>query len=212
MLCQVPRPRTHDDSLRRRLLDEGGRLLSAEGPGAVTTRRLAARAGTSSSAVYNLFGDKPALIRAMFAEGFRRLARHLATVPATDDPAADLVALGQAFRASARASPHLYHLMFGAPFPDVRPGEAEAREAQATFQTLVVAVRRCLAARVIGPADPQDVAIVLFALVDGLARLELDGWLGDAEAADRRWDMALRATLRGLAREGPERPPSDTAP
>lgn len=196
----MPRPRTHDEKLRLRLLDEGGRLLAGEGPAALTTRGLAERAQTSSSAVYTLFGDKSGLIRAMFVEGFRRLARRFAEVDRTDSPLADLAALGEAFRANARANPHLYDLMFGNPFPDVQPEDSEAQEAMASFEALVDAVQRCLDEGVIPAAtDAGDVAMVLFGLVQGLASLELKGWLGSPEEADRRWALALDAPLHGLS-------------
>jgi AcrR family transcriptional regulator len=191
----VARPRTHDDTLRIRLLDEGGQLLAAEGPGALTTRRLAMRAGTSSSAVYNLFGDKSGLVRAMFAEGFSRLARRFAELQPTADPRGDLIALGRAFRANALANPHLFDLMFGAPFPDFRPHETESRESFSTFQSLVDSVRRCIIAGVLAPADPLDWALVLSAQVSGLASMEIKGWLGTRKEADRRWDLALGAAF-----------------
>lgn len=209
ILGQVPRPRTHDETLRVRLLDEGGRLLAAEGPAALTIRRLTERAGTSSSAVYSLFGDKPGLLRAMFVEGFRRLARRFAELPRTDDPVTDLQALGRAFRANALANPHLYDLMFRSPFPGLDLPVEDCEEALATFQVLVSAVRRCLEAGVIARADPEDVALMLFGLVDGLAGLELRGWLGEPETAGRRWELALSAALRGLQRPNGERTAPD---
>jgi AcrR family transcriptional regulator len=190
-MCQVARPRTHDDALRIRLLDEGGRLLAAEGPPALTTRRLAKQSGTSSSAVYNLFGDKSGLVRAMYAEGFVRLARRFAELQPTADPLGDLIALGRAFRANAVANPHLYDLMFGSPFPDLRHTVSDSRESLSTFQALVDAVQRCMDAGVIARADALDLAMVLFAQVNGLAAMEIKGWLGTLEEADRRWDLAL---------------------
>ena len=175
-------------------------IVAGEGPAALTTRGVADRAQTSSSAVYTLFGDKPGLIRAMFVEGFRRLARRFAEVDRTDRPLDDLAALGEAFRANARANPHLYDLMFGNPFPDVQPEDSEAREAMASFEVLVDAVRRCLDEGLI-PAgtDVDDVAMMLFGLVQGMASLELKGWLGSPEEADRRWALALGAPLKGLS-------------
>ena len=194
----MARPRTHDEKLRVRLLDEGGRILAGEGPAALTTRALAERAETSSSAVYALFGDKAGLVRAMFVEGFRRLIGRFAEIQRTDDPLADLEAMGRAFRANALANPHLYDLMFGCPFPDFRPEEDEAREAQGAFEALVEAVTRCRDAGAIAPADPVDAATTLFGLVHGLSNLELRGWLGSPEEADRRWALAFRMIRQGL--------------
>jgi len=194
----MARPRTHDHELRARLLEEGGRILAVEGPGALTTRRLAEASGTSTSAVYTLFGDKAGLVRAMFSEGFRRLAAWFAEVPRTDDPKADLLALALAYRANALANPNLYDLMFGCPFPDTRPTPEEERESIRTFLTLVEMVERAQQAGGIGGGDPYDVAVALFALVHGLASLELKGWLGAGQEAATRWDGALQATVDGL--------------
>ena len=58
----MPRPKTHDDALRRRLLERAGELLSTEGPGAVSLRKIATDVNTSTTAVYSLFGGKPALL------------------------------------------------------------------------------------------------------------------------------------------------------
>ncbi|MFG1749106.1 TetR/AcrR family transcriptional regulator [Streptosporangium sandarakinum] len=194
----MARPRTHDyDELRRDLLDAAGRLLSQEGPQALSTRRLAQEVGTSTKAVYNLFGDKAGLLRAMFLEGFARLADEFAAVPAHDDPEADLMALGQAYRAAALANPHLYELMFGRPIAGFRPDEAALARIQGTFDTLIRAVARCIDSGRFAPADPHDVAVHLNALVHGLTSLELAGSLGPRGQADRHWRIALEAAFRG---------------
>jgi AcrR family transcriptional regulator len=136
----------------------------------------------------------------MFAEGFIRLASRFAAVQPTADPRADLTTLGRAFRANAIANPHLFDLMFGSPFPDFRPSLSDSREAFSTFQALIDSVVRCMDAGVIAPADPLDLAIVLSAQVSGLAGMEIKGWLGSPEEADRRWDLALGLALDGRAR------------
>jgi AcrR family transcriptional regulator len=142
--------------------------------------------------VYTLFGDKRGLIRAMYAEGFHRLARRFAELEPTADPLRDLIALGRAFRANALANPHLFDLMFGSPFPDFRES-GNSPESFSTFQALVDSVRRCMEAEVIPSGDPLDLALVLSAQVSGLAGMEIKGWLGTPAEADRRWDLALGA-------------------
>src|SRR4051794_28582838 len=111
----MPRPREYDDELRVRLLEAAARLLHEEGPHAITTRRVAAAVGTSTTAIYSLIGPKDELIRAMHHEGFSRLAAHLARVPRTDDARGDLQRLGQAYQDMAVESPHLYNVMFSCP-------------------------------------------------------------------------------------------------
>jgi AcrR family transcriptional regulator len=173
-------------------------LLAEQGPAALTVRRLAERAGTSPSAVYGLFGDKGGLVEEMFHEGFRRLATRFAQIGHTDDPLADLRALGEAFRDNARANPHLYDLMFGHLFPQFDPAERIQTFAMATFQALVDAVQRCTDAGLLGGGEAMGIASILFAQVHGLASLELAGWLGPAEQADRVWQSALGVTMDGL--------------
>ena len=58
-LPPVPRPKVHDAALRARLLECAGATLSTRGLAALSLRTLAADVGTSTTAVYALFGGKP---------------------------------------------------------------------------------------------------------------------------------------------------------
>src|SRR3989337_1764327 len=100
--------------VRRRLLEAAALLLAEDGPDALTARRLASAAQTSTMAVYTHFGGMPALVKEIVAEGFTRLDAHQAAVPPTDDPLADLYDLAMAYRRNALENPHLYAVMFGA--------------------------------------------------------------------------------------------------
>jgi AcrR family transcriptional regulator len=71
------------EALRGELLAVAGRLLETGGTGAVTTRAVAAGAGTSLAAVNELFGGKAGLVRALFGEGVARLAADLRALAAT---------------------------------------------------------------------------------------------------------------------------------
>jgi len=194
----MPRPRNRDYAeLRRDLVDAGGRLLAEEGPSALSTRRVAQQVGVSTTAVYSLFGDKAGLVREMFLAGFERLAEAFGAVSRTDDPLADLLALGTAYRTSAMANPHLYELMFGRPVPEFTPDAEAGERIQPTFDALITAVARCVEAGVMKGA-PEDVAVQLNALVHGLSSLELRGALGPPDAAKGHWDRAIGSMVRGL--------------
>jgi len=117
----MARPRTHDEALRLKLLDRAGELIAADGPKALSLRKLAADAGTSTTAVYSLFGSKPDLVNALYTEGFRRFGARMAGTALTGDPVEDLVALGSAYRASALADPNLYGIMFTRSVPGFEP-------------------------------------------------------------------------------------------
>src|SRR5262245_29322108 len=108
----MARPKEYDDDLRTRLLDAASRVLAAEGPAAVSIRRVASEVGTSTTAIYSLIGSKEELVRQMYLEGFRRFAQHLDGVPEHPDPLEHLAALGDAYLENAIENPSLYLVMF----------------------------------------------------------------------------------------------------
>lgn len=188
----------HDDAVRRRLLEVTGEVVSTAGADAVTVRDVAARAGTSASAVYALFGSRDALLRAVADEGYRRFADHLAAAARTGDPATDLLALGLAYRASALADPHFYRVMFASAGGPVaagsQPGPVTER---ATFRVLRDAV-----ARVAG-GDADEAALALWAQVHGLVSLELSGLMpGGPDERAERYARVLRAVGPALLGSG----------
>jgi AcrR family transcriptional regulator len=194
----VARPKLHDQVLRIRLLDTAAALLSSEGPDALSLRRLSAEAGTSTSAVYALFGGKPGILRALFIEGFTRFGAHLDKVKPSDDPLTDLLALGHAYRAGALADPHLYAVMFGSPVPGFEPAPRDYAHAETTFIPLLDTVRRAIAAGLLRDADPGLIATALWANVHGLVSLELRGAMpAGAVAPGALFEAAIRANLDG---------------
>ena len=88
------------DGVGRALLAAAHRLLAEDGPSALTVRRLAAAAGVSTMNVYSRFGGKDGVVEELFVDGFRRLSAQMAHAPVTDDPFADLSAVGTATDAS----------------------------------------------------------------------------------------------------------------
>lgn len=179
----------YDDAVRRRLLEAASAAVSRSGPDSVSLRRVAEEAGTTTAAVYTLFGSREVLVDAVVAEGFRRFGAHLDAVEETDDPGADLFALGVAYRRSALAEPHFYRAMFDQPVP---PGRDDL--AGPTFGRLQSAAARVLG-RPAGEPSARELALRLWALVHGLVGLELGGHLpGDDAERARRFEDALRWT------------------
>jgi len=194
----VPRPKLHDDALRVRLLDIAGAMVTAGGPNALSLRKLAAEAGTSTTAVYSLFGGKAEVLRALFVEAFTRFGAHQNAVTPSEDPLADILALGRAYRASATTDPHLYAVMFGAPAPGFDPTPQDWKHAEATFTPLLDAVRRAVAAGLLRDVDPGLIATALWANVHGLVSLELGRALPpQAGAPSEIFEAAIRANLNG---------------
>lgn len=179
-----------------RLLDEAGRLLSEEGPAALSLRRLAADVGTSTSAVYSLFGGKPELMRAVYLEASQRFGHQLSSVARTDDPLGDLARLGLAYREFAIGNPHLYAVLFSRPMPEFEPDDEARDTAWNSFNALTTMVQAGIDAGLLVD-DPNAVTWGMWAIVHGLVSLELEGNLpDDVDPAERFMTVAL-ANLRG---------------
>jgi AcrR family transcriptional regulator len=197
----MARPAVHGEETRIRLVEEAARILHTEGPHALTTRRVAAEAGTTTNALYRLIGGKEELLRAMYREGFERLAAAFAAVPRTDDPVADLYGIGAAYLAHALANPHLYEVMFACPAPEFDSTDEDRTFALSTFETNIAAVARCVdAGQLYG--DPLMIATELWCVSHGVASLALAGMI-PAEQAGAIHDQLAAAVFIGLSTPPP---------
>ncbi|MCW2796911.1 TetR/AcrR family transcriptional regulator [Nocardioides sp.] len=181
-----------DDELRRRLLETAARLLGEEGPSALSTRRLAREAGTSTMAVYTHFGGMPALVREVVAEGFARLYAHVDEVSPTGDALEDLRQMAVAYRANALENPHLYAVMFGtASLGGYRLHEDEMGVGLAAFSQLMGGVERAMDSGALRRDDPAAVAGQMWAALHGYVMLELAGLLRPIHDPESRllWPM-----------------------
>ena len=191
------RPREHDDDTREQLLVAAGQLLATDGPAALSIRRLADEVGTSTRAIYSLFGSKEGVVREMFVAGFEGLGQAFDEVGRPDDPVEELRALGLAYRRSALDRPHLYAVMFDCPVPEFTPSEADDAFALARLERLQSAVARAVdVGAVVG--NDMEITFALWGLVHGLASLELSGVPAGLDA-DAVWAQALGAMLAGVA-------------
>ncbi len=203
-MSRVPRPRIHDDDLRRRLLEVAATTLADQGPHRLTLRSVAAAAGTSTSAIYSLFGSKAVLLRGLYVEGFSRFAAALNAVPGRDElgPMDRLDALFEAYLEFAFANPSFYGMMFGKPLPDLDPTEEEVAAALGTLQVLIDALQDAVdEGHLTGPAD--EGAMELWATTHGVAALAIAGMLGEPEEAAAFGRAAARTMLAGLATPRP---------
>jgi AcrR family transcriptional regulator len=213
-------------SVRDEMLHAAVGLLDDQGPDALQTRKVAGAAGTSTMAVYTHFGGMRGLIAEVAEEGLRQFDAAL-TVPQTDDPVADLFAVGAAYRRYAIERPHMYRLMFGstsahginAPAHNVLTlTVAEIEERYPSFAHVVRGVHRCMLAGRIGAdstADPDaeaasDEAIVataaqFWALIHGFVMLELAGYYGADGAAVAPVLGSMTSKLLVALGDSPER-------
>lgn len=194
---------------REALLDAASEMLVHGGPDAISLRKLAAKVGTSTMAVYTAFGGKEGLVTALFEEAFDRLAALEQAVPRNAEPLLWLADLARAYRSFALKNPSYYALMISATLPvpaslrHALPdgGEPAARSItrHPSYRTLLDAVEACVAEGSF-PADIESeiLADALWAAVHGLSSLELAGFHASAAAAEKRFHVTAEAVLRGL--------------
>jgi AcrR family transcriptional regulator len=155
-------------------------LLDAEGPQALTMRRIADALGIKAPSLYKHVPDKAALEALVVAKGFEEFAEAMERAVSQDgnDSATRLTAIGTAYRAYAVAHPHLYRLMNYRPLRrDLLPEGLEDRASG----PLVEAVGR----------DP-DRARALWAFAHGMVSLEIDGRFPDDADVSGAWTAGIR--------------------
>ena len=183
---------------RSAILAAARELLESGGPDAVTLRSVGAAAGVSRSAAYRHFDDKGDLLAALALETLTELAatiRNSATRRGNRSP------LQQGCRAYVRYAveqPHHYLLIFG-DTPPAEPSREIEVAADDGMRALGELVQRAQENGELGEGPPREVATVLWALLHGLAQLQITGHLqeprtieGDA-GLDQLLDIALGA-------------------
>jgi AcrR family transcriptional regulator len=196
------RPREHDEETRERLLEAAERVSETDGWEAVTVRRVAQEADTSTRAVYALFDSKEGLEQALHEAMFARLLELSRASRRSDDPRSDLASLALAYRRWATERPQRYAIAMHR-FLGVRAAprsEEGLRVARTALDEVRQVVLRCHHAGLLGDSDPERVMVQLRALVHGLAEFENIGLLGPDPESD--WLLAVGAMLDGLNEPG----------
>jgi AcrR family transcriptional regulator len=195
---RVPRVKHRTNKLRERGVATALAVLAEEGVTGLTTRNVARRAGASVPAVYEVFGDKAGLIREVFFEGFGMLGDALGALPPADDPLEALERVAEGYRVFVGANPVLAQVMFSRPFADFDPTTAEDKAGVKVRKLFVERVQAAIDAGLIA-GDPTDIALVFFALLDGLAAGENARRLGSSsQSVDRRWRLGIAALFAGF--------------
>jgi AcrR family transcriptional regulator len=193
------RPREHDQATAAVLLEAAERTVQAAGLEGLSIRGLADDVGTTTRAVYTLFGSKDGLLAALGIRAFRMLGAAIAELPATDDPAADLVEAGIAvFRRFATGHPSLFRIAVQQTVGPPALASDFAQAATQAFAGLEARVTRVQVAGLLGSRSVREAACQFHALCEGLAAVELRGMMTPGEEM-RIWRDALTALVAGFA-------------
>jgi AcrR family transcriptional regulator len=187
------------DPVGSTLLKAASDLLAAEGPGALTVRRIANSAGVSTMNVYSRFGGKDGVVEHLFVEGFTRLAEGMRVVVETDDPIADMMSCGLWYRQFAIENPTLYSVMFDRVVPDYEPTAEAQTIAGSTLELLAARIDRAMKAGELRSADPIHTAALVWATCHGVVSLEQKAVGPNKIDWPAVYTAALGMIVRGLA-------------
>jgi AcrR family transcriptional regulator len=187
------RPRKHDDRIAAALLEGAEQLVRDGGVDGLSVRAVAQQVGTTTRAVYTVYGSKAGLLTALGERTFDILGAGVAALPVTDDPRADLVeAAVSVFRRFALEHPALFRLGVQ---QAATPSEVVQRfrpSAQTAFAELERRIAR------LDVPSVGEAALTFHALCEGMAAVERR-CIMDPEEAERVWRDAFAALVAGLA-------------
>jgi len=179
------------------LLDAAERIVDEGGLGALSVRRVAGEVGTTTRAVYSLFGSKDGLVVALGVRAFDLLRAAIDALPATDDPAGDLVKAGVVvFRGFVLQHPALFRLGVQHVAVPSELAQGFHSAAEHALNGLQSRIARLADGGRPGARSTSDASCEFHALCEGLATLELRAAL-PPDRAKRIWRDALAALVTG---------------
>jgi len=173
----MPRKNYHHGDLKNALIKVGIQILSKEGLGGLSLRRVAKKAGVSHTAPYAHFADKQALIAAISTEGYHQLYKQLTAAVETNhvNPQNMLVEVGWAYVQFALKDPELFKVMFSGVIEQEKDYPDFREISQKNFQLLLGIIKTYQESGLLAPEPVDLVAVRLWSVVHGFIMLLLEG-------------------------------------
>ena len=173
----MPVKKYHHGDLKNALIKAGIEILSKEGMGAFSLRKVAQRAGVSHAAPYAHFADKQALIAAISIEGYRRLYEKLETATRSNqgDPLRQLVETAWAYASFALDDPDHFKITFSGMVEKEKDYPAYVDISQKSFALVMQVVGACQQTRILAPGPTDVLAVSVWSTVHGLVLLLIEG-------------------------------------
>lgn len=166
----------HHGDLKNALIKAGVQILSKEGVGGLSLRKVAQRAGVSHSAPYAHFSDKQSLIAAISTEGFKQLYAELdAAISAhPGNPKRQLQEGAWAYVQFALNNTDTFKIMFSGALEKEKEYADFVEISHKTFNLVAEIVRAGQDARILRSAPPEIMAVAVWGQVHGIISLLLE--------------------------------------
>ncbi|EYT61919.1 TetR family transcriptional regulator [Dietzia sp. UCD-THP] len=186
----------YDEALRLGILREATRRLRSAAPEKLGLRPLAASQGTSTTAIYTMFGGKSGLLAAVAEEADRMLAEALRESLRHDSVETDMRSLCRAYRRWALENQGLYALVVAEPVrsPRTDPGHRDPQWREPLLEIVDALVDE----GVFRATDVREATTSIWASLHGVVSLELSVWR-QSPSAEQYFETQLAAVLRSWA-------------
>jgi AcrR family transcriptional regulator len=173
----MPSKTYHHGDLKNALIKGGVEILSEEGVGGLSLRKVAQRVGVSHNAPYSHFPDKQSLIAAISTEGFKQLYSDLDAVISSypDDPKRKVQECAWAYVQFAINNTDTFKIMFSGVLEKEKEYPALVEISYKTFGRVVDMVRGCQEAGLFRSAAPELTAVAVWGQIHGIISLVLEG-------------------------------------
>lgn len=189
--------------LRDEILEAARDLFVQQGYESVSMRKIADEVGCAPGTIYLHFPDKAAILGAICAETFSKLAKRMEAIRADEgsDPLESLRCGGRTYIQFGVDHPHHYWLTFGMRAPGMEGMEPRADQAgQACFNSLRGSVRRAMEAGKLRSDDVECVAQTLWAATHGVVMLLISCRAFPFIEQSRLIESALDMMIEGIRR------------
>jgi len=189
--------------MRAEILAAAQHIIRTQGLDRLSLRALAKAVGVTAPALYEYFGSKDEILKALFVQGTGVMLTLLdQTVSETPGGMETLLAVLNGYRAFARDEPDYFRLLFGSVDPNLDLTEAEHAGMKTIFERFVGVIVTCIETGELQPLPPMILSCSLWALVHGAALLETESFMSRKDKigeTDAPFDAAVKLTLLSFA-------------
>lgn len=181
----------HAENLRHIIVEAAAMILQEHGPEAVTIRRVAEKMECSTKIIYNLFNNKDGLIKLLYLEGCKLLAKNFESVIRQENLEQYIRELGEAYWDFGQNYTSYYKLMFGGAFSEFKPEEESLHATITALQQFINIITEAIEVGLIVEKDPILVVHVIWASLHGVIHLYLGGHIESLETTKALYEKSL---------------------